>query len=75
MSFEDNFDYSNNDYLINIAPTISPFSERFATEKFIKVKDPIQGYIVKVKYGNNDYLEYTNYLPNKFDDETNDEKL
>jgi hypothetical protein len=35
------------DYYINAAPIVSTGAERFKTDKFIKVNDPVEGYIIK----------------------------
>lgn len=40
-------EYNNKDYLINAAPIISSFAERYHKEPYIKVKDAIQGLILK----------------------------
>lgn len=40
-------EYNNKDYLINVAPIISSFAERYHKEPYIKVKDAIQGLILK----------------------------
>ena len=40
-------DYELWDYYINAAPLVSTGSERFRKEKFIKVNDPVEGYILK----------------------------
>lgn len=40
-------EYNNKDYLINAAPIISSFAERYHKEPYIKVKDAVQGLILK----------------------------
>ena len=40
-------DYELWDYYINAAPLVSTGAERFRKEKFIKVNDPVEGYILK----------------------------
>lgn len=56
-------EYQQRDYQINAAPIISPSAERFHSEPYIKVKDPVWGYIIK-KYDErtNSYSEY-NLVP------------
>ena len=40
-------EYEMIDYYINAAPIVSTGAERFRTDKFIKVNDPVEGYILK----------------------------
>lgn len=58
------FDYipeiSQIDYQINAAPIVYPAAEKYHTEPFIKVQDPVWGYIIK-KYNKvgNFYTDYS----------------
>lgn len=60
-------DYSRTDFLISAAPTIAPALERFHTEPYIKVKDPVWGTRLR-KYNQltNSYEDYE-ILPNFMD--------
>lgn len=51
-------DYNMKDFLINTAPKVSASSERFHTEPYIRVTDPVWGYVLK-KYNSktNQYFE------------------
>lgn len=55
-------DYNRRDFLINIAPKVSANSERFHTEPYIRVADPVWGYVLK-KYDSktNQYFEESIY--------------
>ena len=67
-------DYDQVDYLINSAPVVSEYTSKFQTAKFIKVKDPVRGYVLKIKNGNGDYTEY-NMVPSTSLQETSAEKM
>ena len=67
-------EYDYIDYLINSAPIISTYSERFHTEPFVKVNDPVRGYILKRLGNDNEYREY-DVIPPIIGEETNEEKL
>ena len=68
-------DYELFDYYINAAPIVSTGSERFRTEKFIKVNDPVEGYILK-QYDDatNSYKEY-DMIPPKDGNESREHRL
>lgn len=68
-------DYEMIDYYINAAPIISTGAERFKTDKFIKVNDPVEGYIIK-QY-NSDFNSYEVYslIPAKDGHESNEDRL
>ena len=68
-------DYELYDYYINAAPLVSTGTERFRTEKFIKVNDPVEGYILK-EY-DSEMNEYKNYplIPPKELFESNESRL
>ena len=55
----DELEFNNDDYLINAAPVVTEFAEKYHNEKFIKVKDVIQGLKLKIyNYQNNSYSDY-----------------
>lgn len=68
-------EYDNKDYLINAAPIVSSFAERYHKEPYIKVKDAVQGLILK-RYDarNNVYYEDIR-VPVYVDDEDGTSKL
>ena len=68
-------EYELEDYYINAAPIVSTGAERFRTEKFIKVNDPVEGYILK-KYNpeTNSYMPYS-MIPAKAGVETSEMRL
>lgn len=68
-------DYEMVDYYINAAPIVSTGAERFRTEKFIKVNDPVEGYILK-QYDpeTNEYKPY-DMVPAKAGVETSKDRL
>ena len=68
-------DYEMIDYYINAAPIVSTGAERFKTDKFIKVNDPVEGYIIK-QY-NSDFNSYEVYslIPAKDGHESNEDRL
>lgn len=67
-------EYNYNDYQIAAAPIISSYVERFHQEPFIKVNDPVQGYILKKLDKNNNYQEYA-LIPPPNTDETYQDKM
>ena len=68
-------DYELTDYYINAAPIVSTGAERFQTAKFIKVNDPVKGYILKRYNSNtNDYKEY-DMIPSKVGNESIEQTL
>lgn len=68
-------DFNLIDYYINAAPIISTGKLRFSTDKFVKVNDPVKGYIIK-QY-NQEYNNYTDYrlIPAKDGHESEEHKL
>lgn len=73
--FETLQDYELLDYYINAAPIVSTGAERFRTEKFIKVNDPVEGYILKqYNLDNNSYEPYS-MIPAKDGVETSENRL
>lgn len=71
---DQNIEYDYIDYLINSAPIVSTSAERFHSEKFIKVNDPVRGYILKILGNDNKYREY-DMIPPVVGEETVEEKL
>lgn len=68
-------DYELIDYYINAAPIVSTGAERFQTAKFIKVNDPVEGYILKqYNHDNNSYEEYK-MIPAKVGNELEEKRL
>ena len=68
-------EYNNTDYLINSAPIVSSFSERYHQEPYIKVKDAIQGVILK-QYNATDNTYFPKSLvPGTIQDESYSDKL
>ena len=70
-------EYNNVDYQINTAPIISSFSEKYHTEPYVKVKDPIYGFILKYyDFSHNEYkTDKHQMLPETIYEESKDEKL
>jgi hypothetical protein len=66
-------DYETMDYQINAAPIVSTASERFRKEPFIKVNDPVVGYILK-RYDPivNSYKEFSLIPPKQGHESTED---
>lgn len=71
---DDNIEYDYIDYLINSAPIVSTSAERFHSEKFIKVNDPVRGYVLKILGNDNKYRDY-DMIPPVIGEETSEEKL
>lgn len=67
-------DFNSVDYQINSAPMISKFAESYHQEPFVKVIDPIRGFILKKLNANNQYEEYPTYIP-QVQGESTEEKL
>lgn len=67
-------DYDIIDYQINSAPIIKPYAENRHGDKFVKVMDPVQGFILKKLDKNNKYNEY-NIIPASRTKETYDDRL
>jgi len=68
-------DYELLDYYINAAPIVSTGAERFRTEKFIKVNDPVEGYILKQYNPDNNSYEPYSMIPAKDGVETSENRL
>lgn len=51
-------EYNYTDYQIAAAPIISTYAESYHQEPFVKVNDPVRGYILKKLDNNNQYQEY-----------------
>ena len=68
-------DYELLDYYINAAPIVSTGAERFRTEKFIKVNDPVEGYILKQYNPDNNSYEPYSMIPAKDGIETSENRL
>lgn len=51
-------EYNYTDYQIAAAPIISTYAESYHQESFVKVNDPVQGYILKKLDNSNQYQEY-----------------
>ena len=62
------------DYFINAAPIVSTGTMRFMTDLFIKVKDPVQGYILHRRTDKNEYKPHP-LLPVKEGEVSELEKL
>lgn len=65
--------YPDRDYQINTAPKTSIYNERHQTAPYIKVKDPIWGYIIKQRTPEREYKEYQ-ILPAVMEDTNIDRK-
>lgn len=68
-------DYELEDYYINAAPIVSTGSERFRTERFIKVNDPVEGYILKRYNSDTNSYEPYSMIPAKTGVETKEMRL
>ena len=68
-------DYELEDYYINAAPIVSTGSERFRTERFIKVNDPVEGYILKRYNSDTNSYEPYSMIPAKPGVETKEMRL
>lgn len=68
-------DYEMVDYYINAAPIVSTGAERFRTEKFIKVNDPVEGYILKRYNQDTNSYEPYNLIPAKDGVEPSEHRL
>lgn len=51
-------EYNYTDYQIAAAPVISTYAESYHQEPFVKVNDPVQGYVLKKLDNSNQYQEY-----------------
>lgn len=73
LNFEANYELE--DYYINAAPLVNTGSVRFKTDKYIKVNDPVQGYILMhYNIKNNTYSEWP-LMPPSLGPETLTDKL
>ena len=68
-------DYEMVDYYINAAPIVSTGAERFKTDKFIKVNDPVEGYIIKRYNPSSNSYETYSLIPAKDGHESNEDRL
>lgn len=71
---DSDLEYDYYDCLINMAPIISEYKERFTTDLFVRTIDPVQGYILKKKDKGNSYVSW-DILPEYKNKETQEEKL
>ena len=62
------------DYLISSAPIVSPFQEKRRSEQYIKVTDPVRGYVIKTLQSNNIYKEY-NMVPFIAESESEEQRM
>lgn len=62
-------EYNYTDYLIAAAPIISTYAQSYHQEPFVKVNDPVQGYILKKLDNSNQYQEYDLIPAPKSDDD------
>lgn len=67
-------EYNYTDYLIAAAPVISTYAESYHQEPFVKVNDPVQGYVLKKLDNNNQYQEY-DLIPPPVADESYQSKM
>jgi hypothetical protein len=68
-------DYEMIDYYINAAPIVSTGAERFKTDKFIKVNDPVEGYIIKRYNPTSNSYEVYSLIPAKDGHESREDRL
>ena len=68
-------DYEMIDYYINAAPIVSTGAERFKTDKFIKVNDPVEGYIIKRYNPTFNLYEVYSLIPAKDGHGSNESRL
>ena len=67
-------EYNYTDYQIAAAPIISTYAESYHQEPFVKVNDPVQGYVLKKLDSNNQYQEY-DLIPPPVPDEDYQSKM
>lgn len=67
-------EYNYTDYQIAAAPIISTYAESYHQEPFVKVNDPIRGYVLKKLDSNNQYQEY-DLIPPPVPDEDYQSKM
>lgn len=68
-------EYDNKDYLINTAPIISSFAEKYHKEPYIKVKDAVQGLILKRYDARNNIYYADTRVPVYVEDEDETSRL
>lgn len=67
-------EYNYTDYQIAAAPIISTYAESYHQEPFVKVNDPVRGYVLKKLDSNNQYQEY-DLIPPPVPDEDYQSKM
>lgn len=67
-------EYNYTDYQIAAAPIISTYAESYHQEPFVKVNDPVRGYVLKKLDSNNQYQEY-DLIPPPVPDENYQSKM
>ena len=67
-------EYNYTDYQIAAAPIISTYAESYHQEPFVKVNDPVRGYVLKKLDSNNQYQEY-DLIPPPVSDEDSQSKM
>ncbi len=67
-------EYNYTDYQIAAAPIISTYAESYHQEPFVKVNDPVQGYVLKKLDNSNQYQEY-DLIPPPVSDEDYQSKM
>lgn len=67
-------EYDYTDYQIAAAPIISTYAESYHQELFVKVNDPVRGYVLKKLDNNNQYQEY-DLIPPPVPDEDQQSKM
>ena len=67
-------EYNYTDYQIAAAPIISTYAESYHQEPFVKVNDPVRGYVLKKLDNNNQYQEY-DLIPPPVPDEDYQSKM
>lgn len=67
-------EYNYTDYQIAAAPIISTYAESYHQEPFVKVNDPVRGYVLKKLDSNNQYQEY-DLIPPPVPDEDQQSKM
>lgn len=67
-------EYNYTDYQIAAAPIISTYAESYHQEPFVKVNDPVRGYVLKKLDSNNQYQEY-DLIPPPVPDESYQSKM
>lgn len=73
-NIETDQEYNYTDYQIAAAPIISTYAESYHQEPFVKVNDPVRGYVLKKLDNNNQYQEY-DLIPPPMPDEDYQSKM